>query len=80
MSQAFWCSYDFVVQFIEVCKSHKCGDTAVVRTHHHRGQTAIENGKKVLDYNREVFVLRKINGGWKIVLYTFSTDPVQGEG
>ncbi|QBR04477.1 nuclear transport factor 2 family protein (plasmid) [Paraburkholderia pallida] len=56
------------------------GDTAVVRTHHHVGATVIENGKKVTDYNREVFVLRKIDGTWKIVLYTFNTDPRQREG
>ncbi|MBC8742715.1 nuclear transport factor 2 family protein [Paraburkholderia sp. UCT31] len=56
------------------------GDTAVVRTHHHVGAAVIENGKKVTDYNREVFVLRKIDGTWKIVLYTFNTDPRQGEG
>ncbi|WP_311541358.1 nuclear transport factor 2 family protein [Paraburkholderia sp. MM5384-R2] len=56
------------------------GDTAVVRTHHHVGATVIENGRKVTDYNREVFVLRKIDGTWKIVLYTFNTDPKQGEG
>ncbi|TDG06558.1 nuclear transport factor 2 family protein [Paraburkholderia guartelaensis] len=56
------------------------GDTAVVRTHHHVGAAVVENGKKVTDYNREVFVLRKIDGEWKIVLYTFNTDPKQGEG
>ncbi|MER7794301.1 nuclear transport factor 2 family protein [Streptomyces sp. NPDC097640] len=56
------------------------GTTAVVRTHHHVGQTVIENGKEVQDYNREVFVLRKTGDAWKIVLYTFNTDPVQGQG
>ncbi|VWC93238.1 ketosteroid isomerase [Burkholderia lata] len=56
------------------------GDTAVVRTHHHVGAAVIENAKKVVDLNREVFVLRKLDGKWKIVLYTFNTDPVQGEG
>ncbi|WP_322104072.1 nuclear transport factor 2 family protein [Paraburkholderia sp. J41] len=56
------------------------GDTAVVRTHHHKGAAVVENGKRVLDLNREVFVLHKIDGVWKIVLYTFNTDPVQGEG
>ncbi|OOG60306.1 nuclear transport factor 2 family protein [Rhodanobacter sp. C03] len=56
------------------------GDAAVVRTHHHVGAAVIENGKKVIDYNREVFVLNKVDGVWKIVLYTFNTDPVQGEG
>lgn len=56
------------------------GDTAVVRTHHHKGAAVIEDGKKVLDFNREVFVLHKAEGKWKIVLYTFNTDPVQGEG
>jgi uncharacterized protein (TIGR02246 family) len=56
------------------------GDTAVVRTHHHKGASVIEEGKSVTDYNREVFVLKRINGEWKIYLYTFNTDPVQGEG
>ncbi|MQR02756.1 YybH family protein [Glaciimonas soli] len=56
------------------------GDTALVRTHHHRGAAVVENGKKVIDLNREVFVLHKVDGTWKIVLYTFNTDPVQGEG
>jgi uncharacterized protein (TIGR02246 family) len=56
------------------------GDVAVVRTHHHKGAAVIENGKSVTDYNREVFVLKRINGEWKIYLYTFNTDPVQGEG
>jgi ketosteroid isomerase-like protein len=55
-------------------------DAAVVRTHHHLGAAVVENGKKVIDYNREVFVLNKVDGTWKIVLYTFNTDPVQGEG
>jgi ketosteroid isomerase-like protein len=56
------------------------GDTAVVRTHHPLGATVVENDKKVKDYNREVFVLHKVDGAWKIALYTFNTDPVQGEG
>ncbi len=56
------------------------GDTAVVRTHHHKGATAVENGKPVTDLNREVFVLHKIDNQWRIVPYTFNTDPVQGEG
>ena len=56
------------------------GDTAVVRTYHHKGATVLEGGKEVVDLNREVFVLRKIAGAWKIILYIFNTDPVQGEG
>jgi ketosteroid isomerase-like protein len=56
------------------------GDTAVVRTHHHKGATILEGGKEVVELNREVFVLRKTTGGWKIILYIFNTDPVQGEG
>ena len=56
------------------------GDTAVVRTFHHRGATVVEGGKDVVDLNREVFVLHKIAGAWKISLYIFNTDPVQGEG
>lgn len=56
------------------------GDTGVVRTFHHKGATVLESGKEVVDLNREVFVLRKIDGEWKIVLYIFNTDPVQGEG
>ena len=56
------------------------GDTGVVRTFHHKGAAVVEGGKEVVDLNREVFVLRKIGGEWKIVLYIFNTDPVQGEG
>lgn len=56
------------------------GDTAVVRTFHHEGATVLEGGKKVVDLNREVFVLHKADGAWKISLYIFNTDPVQGEG
>ena len=56
------------------------GDTAVVRTLHHEGATVLEGGKKVVDLNREVFVLRRMDGRYRIVLYIFNTDPVQGEG
>jgi ketosteroid isomerase-like protein len=56
------------------------GNIAIVRTHHHVGAAVIENGKEVLDYNREVFVLRKQEGSWKIILYTFNTNPIQGVG
>jgi ketosteroid isomerase-like protein len=56
------------------------GDTAVVRTYHHKGATILEDGKEFVDLNREVFVLRKAADGWKIILYIFNTDPVQGEG
>ena len=55
-------------------------NTAVVRTYHQKGATILEGGKEVVDLNREVFVLRKTADGWKIVLYIFNTDPVQGEG
>jgi len=56
------------------------GDTAVVRTYHHRGATVLEGGKEVADLNREVFVLRRTDGRWRISLYIFNTNPVQGEG
>ncbi|NNA42851.1 nuclear transport factor 2 family protein [Pseudomonas lactis] len=56
------------------------GDAVVIRTHHHKGATVMENGQPVTDLNREVFVLHKTSQGWKIVLYTFNTDPIQGEG
>lgn len=56
------------------------GDTAVVRTYHHKGATVREGGKEVVDLNREVFVLHRIGGQWKISLYIFNTNPVQGEG
>jgi ketosteroid isomerase-like protein len=56
------------------------GDVAIVRTHHPVGATVIVNGKSVLDYNREVFVLRKQADGWKILVYTFNTNPIQGQG
>jgi ketosteroid isomerase-like protein len=56
------------------------GDIAIVRTFHHKGAAVLENGKSVPDYNREMFILRKLNGEYKIVFYMFNTDPVQGEG
>ena len=56
------------------------GDTGFVRTFHHKGAAVNEGGKEIVDLNREVFVLHKIDGVWKIVLYIFNTDPVQGEG
>ena len=56
------------------------GETGVVRTFHHKGAAVVEGGKEVVDLNREVFVLRKFGSEWKIVLYIFNTDPVQGEG
>ena len=40
----------------------------------------LEGGKEVVDLNREVFVLRRIDGRWRISLYIFNTNPVQGEG
>jgi ketosteroid isomerase-like protein len=57
------------------------GEVAIVRTHHPVGQTELflkDNSKK-LDFNREIFVLRRIDGDWKIVLYAFNTQPRQGE-
>ncbi|WP_241585861.1 nuclear transport factor 2 family protein [Rosenbergiella epipactidis] len=56
------------------------GDTAIVRTHHHLGAVVnnIEENKTVIDLNREVFVLNKVDGKWKIFLYTFNTNPLQG--
>jgi hypothetical protein len=51
-----------------------------VRTHHPVGAAITVNGKSVLDFNREVFVLRKQADSWKILLYTFNTNPIQGQG
>jgi hypothetical protein len=33
---------------------------AVVRTFHHKGAAVLEDGGPVRDYNREVFILRKL--------------------
>ena len=56
-------------------------DIAIVRTHHPLGQTELhlENGSKTLDFNREIFVLKRTADAWKIILYTFTTQPKQGE-
>lgn len=56
------------------------GNTAIVRTHHHLGAVVnnIEENKTVIDLNREVFILNKVDGEWKIFLYTFNTNPLQG--
>lgn len=56
------------------------GNIAIVRTHHPVGAAVIVNGKSVPDHNREVFVLRKQADEWKILVYTFNTDPIQGQG
>jgi ketosteroid isomerase-like protein len=56
------------------------GDMAIVRTFHHKGAAVLENGKEIPDFNREVFILRKINETYKIVFYMFNIDPMQGEG
>jgi ketosteroid isomerase-like protein len=57
------------------------GDVAIVRTHHPVGQTELhlKDGSKTLDFNREIFVLRRMGTEWKIILYTFNTQPRQGE-
>jgi ketosteroid isomerase-like protein len=57
------------------------GDIAIVRIHHPVGQTEffIADGSKKLDFNREIFVLRRTGTEWKIILYTFNTQPRQGE-
>ncbi len=57
------------------------GEIAIVRTHHPVGQTELhkKDGSKTLDFNREIFVLRRMDGEWKIILYTFTTQPRQGE-
>lgn len=54
---------------------------AIVRTHHPVGQTELhlDDGSKTLDYNREIFVLKRFGDAWKIILYTFTTQPKQGE-
>ena len=56
-------------------------DIAIVRTHHPVGQTELhlEDGSKTLDFNREIFVLKRFGTEWKIILYTFTTQPKQGE-
>jgi ketosteroid isomerase-like protein len=57
------------------------GEIAIVRTHHPVGQTELhlKDGSRTLDFNREIFVLRRMDGDWKIILYTFTTQPRQGE-
>ncbi len=56
-------------------------EVAIVRTHHPVGQTElhIADGSKTLDFNREIFVLKRTGDAWKIILYTFTTQPKQGE-
>lgn len=67
---------DFVYDSVSVN-----GNMAYVRTHHHRGATVTRksDGATLIDLNREVFVLEKKQGQWKIVVYTFNTNPIQGE-
>ncbi len=57
------------------------GDLAIVRTHHPVGQVEVSKtaGKRTLDFNREIFVLRRTGPSWEIILYSFNTQPKQGE-
>ena len=57
------------------------GDIAIVRTHHPVGQTelSLNDGSKKLDMNREIFVLKRFDSDWKVILYAFTTQPRQGE-
>lgn len=56
------------------------GNAALVRTHHLKGQTErhLKDGSKTLDFNRELFILRKNGASWKIIFYSFNTQPQQG--
>ena len=55
-------------------------NVALVRTHHLRGQTEqnLKTGAKTLDFNRELFILKKSGPAWKIIFYSFNTQPQQG--
>ena len=57
------------------------GDLAIVRTHHPIGQVEVSKttGKRTPDFNREIFVLRRTGPSWQIILYSFNTQPKQGE-
>jgi len=57
------------------------GNTALVRTHHLKGQTErhLKDGSKTLDFNRELFILRRTGPSWRIIFYSFNTQPQQGE-
>jgi ketosteroid isomerase-like protein len=57
------------------------GVVAIVRTHHPVGQTELhlKDWSRTLDFNREIFVLRRTGNEWKIVLYAFNAQPRQGE-
>jgi ketosteroid isomerase-like protein len=57
------------------------GDLAIVRTHHpvEQMEVSVKDGSKKLDFNREIFVLQRTGSDWKIILYTFNTQPKQGE-
>lgn len=50
------------------------GDHAVVRTHHLKGSTLRINGVSKPDTDREIFVLKRINGQWKIWRYMFNKN------
>ena len=56
-------------------------DIALIRTHHLKGQTEedLKTGKKKLDFNRELFILKKNGAAWQIIFYSFNTQPRQGE-
>jgi ketosteroid isomerase-like protein len=60
-------------------KTEIYGNIATIRTHHKIGQTIKWNGKDTLDLDREIFVLRRDDGHYKIILYMFNNDKFQGQ-
>lgn len=57
------------------------GDLAVLSTYHPVDSFVVNKhtGKKILDHNRELFVLKKVAGQWRIYRYMYNQTPEQAK-
>lgn len=67
---------EYLVDDIEVSQ-----DLAVVSTYHPVGSfvTHKKDQKKIMDHNRELFALKKVQGQWLIYRYMFNQTPEQAK-
>jgi uncharacterized protein (TIGR02246 family) len=61
-----------VINFDEVVVN---GDSAYVRTHSHVKVIDLKSGVTQPEEDRELFILRKDDGGWQISRYMFNKKP-----
>jgi uncharacterized protein (TIGR02246 family) len=76
-------AYNFVFSTIKldvkftIHEIEELGDTAWVRTTSKGKTTILKNGDVIDEGNNELFILKKIDGHWKIYRYLFATSTPQ---